>query len=367
MSFNYYYDGFGFRFNTTYIDACIPDEKQQKEYCKIWTEKYKKCFAGATPDDMGEWLIKSQKSIWEIYSSATILTEAECNLNNNCFVAFYFCLYYALFHAMYSLLFIAPDIQLDILYRISHATLLNSFKDHYTGKNGMFDETAIEQFENLKYKREYYSYNSPLNLVFPDADDELKRTKKLILSLFQTMYLNSYIASENSKIYRLNDLSDLIAFHKKYVKFFSNVDIVQLYEDQKKYEEEKYGLMAQYSKLEENKNQLIAARKSGNTSIDNKIISEASRNAAQAKAKLDDTSMKLERVEKELTNVSLDEAAKNVFHEVNHGERVIGITKIQLEIDHMFDEFHGYDHLEDAEPIGFNPWESNNIVYNSIW
>lgn len=366
MSFNSYYNQFGYGFNTTYIDACIPDDNNQKSYCKAWTNKYKTTLSSCSPDEKAEWFIRSKKSIWEMYASSTMLTEARCSLGNNCYVSFYFCLYYALFHAIWSLLYMTPEIELDKLYRVAHSALINKFREYHTGKAGMFSLEAVEQFENLKYKREYYSYNSPLNLVFPDSADELRKTETLILSIFQTASLHSFMANSNSKCCRITDLTDRIGFHEKFVQFFSNVNISDLKAKRNELRKKRKSRQASYRRYDEKKHELILAAQSGDSDIDNKMISKAGKKAAEAKKDLNDIALRLSEIDKELANISVDEAARFALNEVESGKSVIGITIIQFEVDHMFDEFHGYDGLEVTDPISFNPCEANNIVYATV-
>ena len=366
MSFNDYYNDFGYGFNTTYIDGCISDIEGQESYCKTWINKFEKLFSSATPDEMGEWFIRSTKSIWEMYASATMLTEARCSLSNNCYVSYYFCLYYALFHAIWSLLYMTPEIELAKLYRVTHSALINKFMEYHTGKEGMFSIAAVEQFENLKYKREYYSYNSPLNLVFPDSEDELRKTNDLILSIFQTVELHSFMANTNSKGYEAADLKDHISFHYKFIQFFSNVNVPELLTERDALRKKRESRQASYRRYDEKKKKLILAVRSGDTSVNNKMISETGKKAAEAKKDLDDIVLRLSEIDKELANISVDESAQFALNEVESGKSRICIAIVQFEVDHMFDEFHGYDGLEITDPISFNPREANNVVYSSI-
>ncbi len=81
---------------TNYIDLCIKNPKTQHNYCNRWEEKYKNALEKADADEIGLWTIRQNKAIWQMYSSATLMTEAKLHYNNNCFISFYFCLYYSL-------------------------------------------------------------------------------------------------------------------------------------------------------------------------------------------------------------------------------------------------------------------------------
>ena len=86
MSFSKFYGAYDF--NTFYIDKCIKCEKEQLKYYNLWCKKYNKCFSKCTTDELGEWIIRYYKALWEMYSSSSIYTEAEVHLNNNCFISY---------------------------------------------------------------------------------------------------------------------------------------------------------------------------------------------------------------------------------------------------------------------------------------
>lgn len=79
MSFSKFYGAYDF--NTFYIDNCIKCEKEQLKYYNLWCKKYNKCFSKCTTDELGKWIIRYYKALWEMYSSSSIYTEAEVHLN----------------------------------------------------------------------------------------------------------------------------------------------------------------------------------------------------------------------------------------------------------------------------------------------
>ena len=134
--------------------------RRARSYCRSGKPAYV-CLP-FTKDELGEWIIRYYKAIWEMYSSSSIFVESKLHLNNNCFISYYFCLYYSLFHAMNALIYLNPNTPIKTVFRVSHHKLKNVFKSEFCNSKSIFDNTTIELFENLKFKREYFSYNAPL-------------------------------------------------------------------------------------------------------------------------------------------------------------------------------------------------------------
>lgn len=361
MSFSEYYKKNGLNYKTNLIDTCISDVEDQNDYYSVWITKYKEKLNKCSPDYIAEWVIKTNKSEWSMMSASTILVEAECSLNNQCFVSFYFSLYYALFHAVYSLLYMDPGVELDALFRISHSKLLKLFSENYTGKHGMFNDSAIELFEELKYKREYYSYNAPLNMVFDKINNDFHRTKDLISKIIQTLFFHSFIAHQAvdimvpgavsltsspadghaRKFCKITDLNDRIGFHEKFYKFYSNIDVILLKDERNKLRKRKKNVKATISRNTEKKSSLLKNKKFWNENDKQKLQIVCSKLSA-AQIELGDIEKKLVCIDKTLSQVKLDPSADSLLLEFESGRAGLGIEQFQLEVDHLFDELRGY-------------------------
>lgn len=366
MSFNKYYDKRGYQFNTSQIDRFITSQDDQNSYCSHWTERYKRAFSGATPDDIGEWFIRSHKSMLEIIASATLLSEAKYGLYNNCYVSYYFSLYYALFHAMSSLLYLSPDYTLDELFNVSHIGLLNRFKSSYVGKGRMFNESIVDQFELLKYRREYYSYNSPMNSVFSGMQRHLIGTSIFIESICQTAALHAFIAARNSSRCKFNELSDTGAYHDLFNKFFSNVDSVQLRTQLKRLKADKRNAQARLRRRTIKRDKIQSAIKSGSVSLSKREINLVFGLVAETEREIVEINKKITKVTNRLDSVVLDPSAEFVRRELSNKHTFIGIEVFQFEIDHIFDEYHGYDHMNNKPAKTFDPMEPIRFIMNSL-
>lgn len=369
MSFNKYYKIRGFSYNTKEIDECIRVENEQNNYYSEWVRNYKRVFDKCPVDDIGQWFIRYEKSTWEIYTSATLLLEARCNLNNKCFASFYFNMYYSLFHAIYSLLYMNPFIKLDKLFRMSHSQLFKNFKSYYTGTNSMFGQNEIDLFENLKYKREYYSYNVPFNLVFSEMQPDYYKTEKAIRAIFQATAFHINIASRCSRHVSVEEGLDIVKLEKMFKKAFSNMDVIGL---EKRYDfllKAKAENESKYDEKYKKRQILIDKIQAGDKSVSNEMIELVSADVEKARKELNNITSDLEKTQKDLSNVVLDDAAKNILWEIKNGRTKIGIDSIQIELDHIFDEFHGYDSDEmykKCVPEDFCPVNVSTFVMDTL-
>ncbi len=78
---------------------------------------------------------------------------------------YYYLCYYAVFHAMWSVVFLVPDVKTESAARIGHEKLGNIFATEFCGgaKPIMsYDMRAL--IADLRFLRELYSYNMPMNI-----------------------------------------------------------------------------------------------------------------------------------------------------------------------------------------------------------
>lgn len=379
MSFCEYYTKKGYEFDTSLMDSCIPDKNKQILYYSDWVSQYKTALHECSPDNMAEWVIRSNKSIWSMFSSAEILVEAENCLANNCFVSFYFCLYYSLFHAIYSLLYMTPALKLNDLYRISHSTLINNFKNHFTQQHDMFDSSAIDFFYELKNKREYYSYNSPMNLVFENTTEDLTKTKSMVLTMYQTLFFHSFIAQNESSIIltdssttsaikhcRITNLEDRIGFQESFTKFFSNVDIINIKTQRDEYRKKRKNAKAVVKNSSIKRDVILTAKNSGK-SFDVSKLASLSKKIKEKNKELKDIQNKLDYCENALSSVSLDPSAKDLLCEINSGKTLLGLDAFQFEIDHYFNQLRSYLPLSSNITKSFKAEDVNTLIGSCIY
>lgn len=180
------------------LDRKLADVSNQQRYYNRWMQKYSRIFTEEDDWAVIEWDLRCRKALREIFSSATFFAEARINLKMKCFSSYYFCLYYSLFHALYSALFLDTESELDKLFDINHSNLITRFISAYGNTKGdIMDRQVEDLFKQLKYRREYYSYFTPLNNLFEQAN-ELDPLHDTILVCYQLVAFHSLMLHKSS-------------------------------------------------------------------------------------------------------------------------------------------------------------------------
>lgn len=184
------------------LDKKITDTCTPSNYYQSWMKKYAELFkADSSTMNVVELDLRGKKSLREMFASATFFVEVEKDLTMRCYASYYFCLYYSLFHALWSVIMLDPKAKLNSILNITHQNLITIFVGTFANsKKDILDSGIKEQFYNLQYKREYYSYVTPINNLFRYQDD-LERTEETIKDCFQLASFHSLMIE---KSYRKN-------------------------------------------------------------------------------------------------------------------------------------------------------------------
>uniref|UniRef100_UPI003FEE4DE2 hypothetical protein n=1 Tax=Eubacterium sp. TaxID=142586 RepID=UPI003FEE4DE2 len=256
MSFNKYSK---YIFDFELLDKKFPDEQNQERYYNRWMEKYNSVFETENNFKCIEWDLRCKKSLKEIFSSATFFIEAKKNLETKCFSSYYFCLYYSLFHALYALTFLDPYLEISKLLSTTHLNLINRFINSFSGsKKNIIDENIKKLFNDLKYKREYYSYCTPFNNLFnPYEDIDVLETELLVcyqLCAFHSLMIEKSYQKKCGTIVTI-DKNNYLEFNKTFNQLFSKINTYNEYvlDDSCKniyYEILQYGSIPQYISID---------------------------------------------------------------------------------------------------------------------
>lgn len=216
--------------NFTRLDTKLNDLVLQENYYNRWMQKYAQVFKTSSPDLIGiEWDLRCRKSLREIFSSATFLIEAKKNLEMGCFSSYYFCLYYSLFHAIYSSLFLDADSAINKLFDITHRNIINKFISAFGNtKSDIMEKDIGALFQDLRYRREYYSYITPLNNLF-DYQKDLDTLVPVLLDCYQLTSLHSLLIQKSysknvGKIIHLSTTQEYDLLNDLFFKLFSKAD-----------------------------------------------------------------------------------------------------------------------------------------------
>ena len=257
------------------LDENMPDEQKQEKYYARWMQKYSEVFKTRDSFIAVEWDLRCRKALREIFSSATFYIEGKKDLEMGCFSSYYFCLYYSLFHAIKSVLFFDNNSSILQLLDKTHSSTIDTFVGVFANSSkDILSKEIKQQFNDLKYRREYYSYVTPFNNIFNHTED-LSNLKETLIQCYQ-----------------------LCSFHSLLVEISYTKNIKAVVKIQNEYEFYEF-------------NKLFDAMFSKRDDVNRIVLDTASK-------------------------ILKNEYLENGFRPEH----------IPLDLEHQFDEFHGYDHFE---------------------
>ncbi len=195
------------------LNGNMLDEKNQQMYYERWMRRYAELFKDNNEKIIIEWDLRIRKAMKEVLTSASFYVESTCTYKSNCFSASYYLMYYSLFHAMLSSLWLDNEQTIDNLVVINHSKVANCFFNNFCKPNQLLISNEIRDlWEDLRFLREYYSYNMPLNDMFDETLDIEKPSVKLknnITQCFQVTSLHSIMLEnsfkKHSRTVKIND------------------------------------------------------------------------------------------------------------------------------------------------------------------
>lgn len=258
MSFNDYSK---YIFSFSRLDNLLPDISLQKHYYNKWMTKYSNIFKqDSTILQSMEWDLRCRKSLREIFSSATFFQEAKKNLEYKCFSSYYFSLYYSLFHAIYACIFLDTECKMSQLTGVTHRNIIKLFISAYGNTSKDIMSRQIENvFEELKYKREYYSYVTPFNNIFNITED-LNKLEPILLNCYQlaamhSLFINTSYNKHIGSTQKIYSYEDKTIFEGMFNEFFAKKSPNNTFDldsscEYMKYEMLKYGIHPEYISID---------------------------------------------------------------------------------------------------------------------
>ena len=216
-------------FGFSALDTKMPDIIDQRKYYDRWMCKYSYIFSSDDNFHGIEWDLRCRKTLREIFSSATFFMEAKKNLEMGCFSSYYFCLYYSLFHALYAIIFLDVNSSMEKLLDITHKSIINTFVGTFANsKSDILSTDVKEEFCELKYKREYYSYVTPFNNIFNYSEDIQQLEKILVqcyqLGSFHSLMVENAYKKKKAKATILRSNEEMNHFFELFERLFSKKD-----------------------------------------------------------------------------------------------------------------------------------------------
>lgn len=174
--------------NFSLLDSFIPEEKAKEKYFNNLYKHFHSLFKESKDIDFLLWDLRIKKSLKEIYTSASFYCESEIALKNKNMSSYYFLSYYSIFHAFWSVLYLDPTMKLEHLIEMTHDKIKKNFISLYSkGRRQIITSNIEEEFELLKFYREYYSYSMPFNEFFSDKT-ELQQPSKFLKNRLMHCY-----------------------------------------------------------------------------------------------------------------------------------------------------------------------------------
>lgn len=212
------------------LDSEMPNLKEQEKYHNRWMQKYATIFKNADSSIGIEWDLRCRKALKEMFSSAMLYTECKKNLEMCCFSSYYFCLYYSMFHAIKSVLFFDTNTTIDKLLDKTHSSTIDTFAGAFANsKKDVLNKEVKMLFEEFKFKRECYSYQTPFNNLFNYEEDLQKLEKVLVqcyqLGSFHSLMVEKSYKKHNGHIIKLTDSDERNRFIILFNKIFSKKDL----------------------------------------------------------------------------------------------------------------------------------------------
>lgn len=227
MSMNSFKDFSEYIYNFNRLDSKITDQCSPDKYYQRWMKKYSKVFVNdISTCCLLEWDLRCKRALREMFSSATFFVEAQKDLEMGCYASYYFCLYYSLFHALESVILMDTDSKISSAYSITHKKLINIFISRFANSSkDLLDGGGLRnQFYDLQYKREYYSYALPINNLF-NYEEDLYLLKETAQDCFQLAAFHSLMVEKSyyknvNKIKKIVTSDDAKAFNEMFDSAF---------------------------------------------------------------------------------------------------------------------------------------------------
>lgn len=188
--------------NFDLLDSYITEESARDKYYNNIYNLFHTLFKNSKDIDFILWDVRIQKSLKEIYTSASFYCESDIALKDKNMSSYFFLSYYSLFHAFLSVLYLDSTMSLNQLFEMAHNKVKMNFINLYCkGKRKIISPDIGKEFELLRFYREYYSYSMPFNEFFSDLKD-LNRPdqflKNRLMHCFQIACLLSNVIENSS-------------------------------------------------------------------------------------------------------------------------------------------------------------------------
>lgn len=187
------------RFN--HLNINLGSDKACSEYFSTWMARYRKIMRNWSEVEAAVWSVRMRQSLKSTFVSTHFSISANEAYRIGSYVTFYYLSYYAALHALWGVLYLHSDEKTDAISKPTHTKIYNVFQSSFCGPKGIIRYQVKEMMEDLRTRREYYSYRMPMNSPFDDHADARGETASvggLVKQCIQLSNLHSHLISEAS-------------------------------------------------------------------------------------------------------------------------------------------------------------------------
>lgn len=185
--------------NFVHLNINLGGPAQCDRYFSEWIARYRRLIKGWGDMDVAIWSIRMRQSLKSAFTATHFALAAQDAKKAGSHASFYYLAYYAVFHALWGVMYLHPDESTDAIIKPTHTKLANVFQSCFCGEGGIIRYSVREIAEDLRFRREYYSYRMPLNSPFEDEDDARGATVYvggLVKQCIQLSNLHSHLIHE---------------------------------------------------------------------------------------------------------------------------------------------------------------------------
>lgn len=169
------------------------------QYFATWIGRYRKLIRGWDESETAAWSVRLRQSLKAAFISTHFALAAKEASEAGSRVTFYYLSYYAVLHSVWGVLYLHPDEKTAAIAKPTHSKLPNVFQSAFCGPKGIIRYQIKDVMEDLRLRREYYSYRMPLNSPFDHEHDALGYTSSvggIVKQCIQLSNLHSHLIAE---------------------------------------------------------------------------------------------------------------------------------------------------------------------------
>ncbi|RWP42425.1 MAG: hypothetical protein EOR04_11450 [Mesorhizobium sp.] len=196
-------------------------------YFSVWMARYRKLMRDWSGHDTAIWCVRLRQSLKSTFVSTHFALKASEARDTGSHAVFYYLSYYAVLHAVWGVMYLHPDERTDAIAKPTHSKLPNVFQSAFCGHSGIIRYPIKQMMEDLRVRREYYSYRMPMNSPFDDDDDARGWTSSvggLVKQCIQLANLHSHLISEAAEREGVSLTSMEEAWRGNFIEVFRTIN-----------------------------------------------------------------------------------------------------------------------------------------------